>query len=80
MRFYSQYAATAYCNSQNTVGQAITCSDDACPLVTANKATTAKTFSGVVTDIQGLIAVDPTSKLIVVSFRGSSSVRSWIAE
>jgi hypothetical protein len=80
MRLFSQYAASAYCNSQNSVGQAVTCAGNACPAVTANGAKTYKTFSGVLTDIQGLIAVDPTSKLIVVSFRGSSSVRNWIAK
>jgi hypothetical protein len=80
MVFFSQYAAAAYCNSENSVGQAITCSGSACPTVTANGAKIAKTFSGIVTDIEGFIAVDPTSKQIIVSFRGSHSVRNWIAK
>lgn len=80
MKFYAEYAATAYCNSQNSVGQAITCSSSACPTVTSNKATTYKTFNGIVTDIQGLIAIDPAKSLIVVSIRGSSSLRNWITE
>ncbi|OIW30011.1 lipase [Coniochaeta ligniaria NRRL 30616] len=79
MRFFSQYAGAAYCNSQNSVGQAVTCAGSACPTVTSNGAKTAKTFSGILTDIQGLIAVDPTTKQIVVTFRGSKSVRNWIS-
>lgn len=80
MYLFSQYAAMSYCNSQNSVGQAITCSGNACPSVTANGATTFKTFTSLLTDNQGLIAVDPTTKLIVVSFRGSHSVRNWISK
>ncbi|RKU43438.1 hypothetical protein DL546_005897 [Coniochaeta pulveracea] len=78
MQFYAQYAAISYCNSNNAVGQAVTCSGNACPTVTSHKATTFKTFSGILTDIQGLIAIDPVNALIVVSFRGSHSVRNWI--
>lgn len=80
MKFYAQYAGAAYCNSQNSVGQAITCAGNACPAVTANGAKTTATFSGILTDIEGFVAVDPTSKQIVVSFRGSSSVRNWISK
>lgn len=36
--------------------------------------------SGKVTDIQGFVSTDDTNKLIVVSYRGSSSIRNWIAE
>ncbi|KAB5547318.1 Alpha/Beta hydrolase protein [Coniochaeta sp. 2T2.1] len=79
MKLFSQYSAAAYCNSGNAAGQAVTCSGNACPQVAANGAKTYKTFAGILTDIQGLIAVDPTSKLIVVTFRGSSSVRNWIS-
>lgn len=80
MKFFAQYAAAAYCNSQNSVGQTLTCAGDACPAVTANGAYTYQTFSGIVTDIEGLIAIDPTNELIVITFRGSDSVRNWMAK
>jgi hypothetical protein len=37
-------------------------------------------ISGAIWDTRGIVAVDPVDKRIVVSFRGSSSVRNWIAE
>ncbi|CCC09085.1 unnamed protein product [Sordaria macrospora k-hell] len=39
----------------------------------------AKRGKGTVTDIRGVVSVDPVKKVITVSFRGSSSVRNWIA-
>jgi hypothetical protein len=36
--------------------------------------------SGLVADTRGIVGVDPVDKQIVVSFRGSTSVRNWIAE
>ena len=39
-----------------------------------------KRISGAIWDTRGIVAVDPVDKQIVVSFRGSSSVRNWIAE
>lgn len=36
MEFYVQYAAAAYCNSHTSlIGQRVTCSSSACPLVAA---------------------------------------------
>ena len=37
-------------------------------------------YSGIITDIKGFVATDDTNGLIVVSFRGSSSIRNWITE
>lgn len=30
--------------------------------------------------MRGFVAVDPVDKLIVISFRGSTSIRNWIAK
>lgn len=38
MKYYVQYSASAYCNSQDAVGAAVTC-EDGCPDVMANGAT-----------------------------------------
>lgn len=35
--------------------------------------------SSLITDVTGFVAVDSTNRKIVVSFRGSSSVRNWLA-
>lgn len=45
LRFYAQYAAAAYCNSDNAVGEPITCGADACPTVEANGVVTVATFA-----------------------------------
>jgi hypothetical protein len=50
-----------------------------CYLLTA-LAPTNKHISGAIWDTRGIVAVDPVDKQIVVSFRGSASVRNWIAE
>ncbi|KAI0883192.1 alpha/beta-hydrolase [Annulohypoxylon maeteangense] len=80
LEFYAQYAGSSYCNSEVTVGSTITCSDDVCSDVEAAGAKVLATFSGDVTDIQGFVSSDDTNKLIVASFRGSSSIRNWIAD
>ncbi|KAK0635336.1 putative triacylglycerol lipase precursor, partial [Bombardia bombarda] len=76
--FFSQYAGAAACNSGNAPGQAVTCSNNACPAVQADKATTVASFTALLTDVRGYVAIDPAASLIVASFRGSSSVRNWI--
>lgn len=39
MKYYVQYSASAYCNSQDAVGATVECGDSGCPNVTANGAT-----------------------------------------
>ncbi|KAI1438688.1 extracellular lipase [Xylaria sp. CBS 124048] len=77
---YSQYAGASYCNSENPIGSIVTCSGGACPNVTAAGATIAATYSGNETDIQGFVSTDATNKVIVVSVRGSHSIRNWVAD
>ncbi|KAK3325524.1 putative triacylglycerol lipase precursor [Apodospora peruviana] len=79
-KFFAQYAGASYCNSDNAPGQEVTCKADVCPAVTANKAVTVASFTASVTDQRGFIAVDHAAKLIVLSFRGSVSVRNWIVD
>ncbi|KAI1827888.1 extracellular lipase [Xylaria intraflava] len=77
---YSQYAGASYCNSESAVGSTVTCSGNACPNVTAAGATITATYSGDKTDIEGFVSTDATNKVIVVSIRGSHSIRNWIAD
>ncbi|KAK5661541.1 hypothetical protein OQA88_11445 [Cercophora sp. LCS_1] len=79
-KLYAQYSATAFCNSENAFGQAITCPLDFCPLINASNATTVSTFKAPVTDLRGVIAADHTRETIVVSFRGTVSWRNWITD
>ncbi|KAI8630180.1 extracellular lipase [Xylariaceae sp. FL1651] len=77
---YAQYAGASYCNSENAIGSVVTCSSSACPDVTAAGAKIAATFSGSTTDIQGFLSTDATNKVIVLSVRGSHSIRNWITD
>lgn len=76
-----QYAAAAYCasNYDSTVGQ-ITCAAGNCPQVESADSATVLEFNRkeTSTDVTGYVAVDHTNKLIVVAFRGSSSIDAWI--
>lgn len=78
--FYAQYAGASYCNSDAAVGSIVTCSGDACPDVTAAGATIQATFSGSATDIRGFVSTDATNQVIVLSVRGSHSIRNWITD
>ncbi|KAF5009386.1 hypothetical protein FDECE_4399 [Fusarium decemcellulare] len=78
-KFYIQHGAAAYCNSETAAGQKITCGENSCPTVQSNGATVVASFVGSGTGIGGYVATDPTRKEIVLSFRGSSNIRNWLA-
>lgn len=80
LQFFSQYSAAAYCLSNNdSPGTKIICPQGNCALVEAANTTTLAEFENTTnTDATGFVAVDTTNSLIVISFRGSSSVRNWI--
>ncbi|ORY71721.1 putative triacylglycerol lipase precursor [Pseudomassariella vexata] len=79
--YYAQYAAAAYCNSDAAVGSVVTCGNSTCDDVTASGATIFATLtSAEFTDAQGFVAVDPVKEVIVLSLRGSASVRNWITD
>ncbi|THC98245.1 hypothetical protein EYZ11_002247 [Aspergillus tanneri] len=80
-RLFAQYSAAAYCdnnnnNNNNTVTGNIHCLEGVCPVVEAAKPRTIAKFSK--DDIRGFVAVDDTHRLLVVSFRGTNSVRNWL--
>ncbi|KAJ5939219.1 mono and diacylglycerol lipase precursor [Penicillium verhagenii] len=82
-KFWVQYAAAAYCRNSYTAkaGTQLTCSAGNCPQVEAAGATIVYDFSNTtITDTAGFIALDETNKAIVLSFRGSYSVRNWLAD
>ncbi|MCJ1469971.1 hypothetical protein MMC07_008616 [Pseudocyphellaria aurata] len=84
LNFFSQFAAAAYCSNNNNVpagGPKLTCTAGICPLVEANEVTTVYEFeNSLVTDVTGYIAVDRTRNITVLAFRGSRSIRNYIAD
>ncbi|KAI1129714.1 lipase [Nemania abortiva] len=80
LKLYSQYAGASYCNSEKVVGSTVTCIQNACPDVTAAGAKITATYKGSRTDIRGFVSTDAKNKVIVVSIRGSHSVRNWITD
>lgn len=77
-----QYAAAAYCPDNNdTPDTKLTCATENCPLVEAANTSTVSEFeNSLVTDVTGFVATDSTNNLIVVSFRGSGSVRNYLTD
>ncbi|KAH7082972.1 Alpha/Beta hydrolase protein [Paraphoma chrysanthemicola] len=80
LQFFSQYSAAAYClGNNNSPNTKITCPQGNCARVEAANTNTLTEFeNSLATDVTGFVATDTTNKLIVLSFRGSRSVRNWI--
>jgi len=82
LNLFEQYAAAAYCPSNNdSPNTKVTCSSGNCPLVeSANTNTVIEFQNSLETDVTGFVATDSTNSLIVVSFRGSISVRNLLTD
>ncbi|BDD60403.1 hypothetical protein MPDQ_000811 [Monascus purpureus] len=81
LNLFEQYSAAAYCTSNDEAGSGveIACSTGNCPLVQNADATSYYSFDDIGKgDVAGLLAVDNTNQLIVLSFRGSRSLENWI--
>ncbi|KAK3185719.1 hypothetical protein K4F52_005584 [Lecanicillium sp. MT-2017a] len=79
-KFYSQHAAAAYCNSEDTrPGDSVACSGE-CDDVQRNGASIIDIFSGSRTGIAGYASVDDARREIVVSIRGSNNIRNFITD
>ncbi|KAL2262713.1 hypothetical protein VTK26DRAFT_364 [Humicola hyalothermophila] len=78
-KLYAQWSSAAYCNHEKAPGQPVTCQADRCPTILAHNATVVASFTGSILDTRGFVGVDPVDQLIVLSFRGSSSIENWIA-
>ncbi|CAI7578791.1 unnamed protein product [Penicillium manginii] len=82
-KFWVEYAAASYCydNYASKPGHKLTCSAHNCPQVEKSDTSIVYDFSNTtLTDTAGYIALDNTNKAIVLAFRGSYSVRNWIAD
>ncbi|KAF2036442.1 alpha/beta-hydrolase [Setomelanomma holmii] len=80
LQFFSQYSAAAYClGNNNSPNTKVTCPQGNCARVEAANTNTLTEFeNSLATDVTGFVATDTTNNLIVLSFRGSRSVRNWI--
>ncbi|KAF2830833.1 alpha/beta-hydrolase [Ophiobolus disseminans] len=80
LQFFSQYSAAAYClGNNNSPNTKITCPQGNCARVEAANTNTLTEFeNSLASDVTGFVATDTTNKLIVLSFRGSRSVRNWL--
>ncbi|KAJ4324305.1 hypothetical protein N0V94_001363 [Neodidymelliopsis sp. IMI 364377] len=80
LQFFSQYSAAAYClGNNNSPNTKITCPQGNCARVEAANTNTVTEFeNSIKSDVTGFVATDSTNKLIVLSFRGSRSVRNWL--
>ncbi|RHZ54512.1 lipase family protein [Aspergillus thermomutatus] len=82
LSLFAQYSAASYCtNNINSTGTKLTCSAGNCPLVEAANTKTLSEFydSSSFGDVAGFLVADTTNKLLVVSFRGSRTIDTWIA-
>lgn len=80
-KYFAEYSAAAYCDPLNKAGVEIQCPDGICPAVTNSTSMTIGTFADTKkTDTTGFVAKDDTKKAIVLSFRGSSSIRNFVAD
>ncbi|KAI9719236.1 MAG: hypothetical protein M1812_003566 [Candelaria pacifica] len=80
---FEQYAAAAFCpdNNKPPGGNLLKCGPGICPDVEKAKAKSSTQFqNSLKTDVTGYVAVDQTNKLITVFFRGSESIRNWVAD
>lgn len=69
----SEYAAIGYCNSDGTVGDVVSCKEDACADVVSNGATIVATLDCGFESTGGVIIKDDVNKAIVVSFAGTNT-------
>ncbi|KAJ5318141.1 hypothetical protein N7508_002649 [Penicillium antarcticum] len=82
LNLFAQYAAASYCtNNVNSTGDGLSCLEGNCPSVQSAETTTIYEFdeSTEFGDVAGFLAADQTNNLLVLSFRGSRTLSTWIA-
>ncbi|KAJ5344606.1 hypothetical protein N7452_002610 [Penicillium brevicompactum] len=82
LSLFAEYSAASYCsNNINSTGNAVTCAEGNCASVQSADTTTLWEFDRDCSygNVAGFLAVDETNKLLVVSFRGSRALTTWIA-
>lgn len=82
LELFAQYSAASYCtNNINSTGDKLACEAGNCPTIEAAETTTLSEFyyENEYGDVAGFLAADTTNKLLVLSFRGTRTVDTWVA-
>ncbi|KAL3476457.1 Alpha/Beta hydrolase protein [Aspergillus californicus] len=82
LTLFAEYAAASYCTPNiESPGNKVTCATGNCPTVQAAETVTLAEFyeEEDFGDVAGFLAADTTNELIVLSFRGSRTLDTWIA-
>ncbi|KAL4978928.1 Alpha/Beta hydrolase protein [Aspergillus desertorum] len=82
LTLFAEYAAASYCTPNiDSVGDKLTCASENCPAVEAADTKTLAEFyqENEYGDVAGFLAADTTNELLVLSFRGSRTIDTWIA-
>ncbi|KLU84832.1 hypothetical protein MAPG_03867 [Magnaporthiopsis poae ATCC 64411] len=80
-KYFGEHAAATFCNYEASPGALVKCSSDACNGLMANGAKIVVTLNhNTSTNIAGYIATDDVRKVIVLAFRGSVTLRNWMAD
>ncbi|KAJ5621074.1 hypothetical protein N7510_005058 [Penicillium lagena] len=82
LMLFAQYSAASYCsNNIASSASALSCAAGNCPEVQTANAVPLYAFddSTQYGDVAGFLAADSTNKLLVLSFRGSRTISTWIA-
>lgn len=79
-KYYAEYAAAAYCNNNgDSTGTPITCFTNNCQAVVAANAISVLEFDDqLISGIQGFVSTSAVKKEIVLTFRGSNTIRNWV--
>ncbi|KAG5983253.1 hypothetical protein E4U55_000477 [Claviceps digitariae] len=80
IKFYAQHCAAAYCNYKAVPGTNVTCDKNACPRVEANKVIIVGSMAGDTTGLGAYVSLDTTRQEIVLSIRGSDSLRNFVTD
>ncbi|RJE27479.1 Extracellular lipase [Aspergillus sclerotialis] len=82
LTLFAEYSAASYCtNNINSTGNKLSCSAGNCPMVEAATTKTLYEFEedSKFGDVAGFLVEDSTNKLLIMAFRGSRSLSTWIA-
>ncbi|KAL4904399.1 hypothetical protein BDW74DRAFT_154747 [Aspergillus multicolor] len=82
LTLFAEYAAASYCTPNiESTGDKLSCATGNCPLVEAADTKTLAEFyqENEYGDVAGFLAADTTNELLVLSFRGSRTLDTWIA-
>ncbi|KAL4914460.1 Alpha/Beta hydrolase protein [Aspergillus aurantiobrunneus] len=82
LTLFAEYSAASYCTPNiDSPGDKLACETGNCPTVEAAETITLAEFyeENEYGDVAGFLAADTTNELLVVSFRGSRTIDTWVA-